>query len=402
MKRFSTLLMFLILGAGVGCNQEQPITNLEVGREKLLGAGMSIEAVQHLKQAEVEEAKTETEKVEPRALLLIAYSYALLTGDAQTHGIANEYKQERDKRIASLNQAEMRKLLNLLDERHRTQDATMQALVDAGTVAVPLLIESIGRNRYVKIRNNLVEILHQIGSKGLDQVITAVSDANTPPAVKVSLVRLIARINDPGVVPSLEAIRSSSDIGLKMEINVTLYQFGKTEYRSEIIGGLSESDIVARRAAAKALPIINDAPKDEMIKALRDSDAKVRMYSAQGLEKFPTQNAIKPLIEILKDNTEEENVKQAAVKALIAHGEHDFGKILARRLIQELPHASEPNDRIRMVQVLKSDAVQQQIKTAPKAHDDNIEYDLYLYYHEKEQNDMVKEELNVLLNALGN
>ena len=58
MKKFSTLLIFLILAVTVGCTQEQPITQLEVGRNKLLLAGLTIEAVNHLERAEIEEAKT--------------------------------------------------------------------------------------------------------------------------------------------------------------------------------------------------------------------------------------------------------------------------------------------------------------------------------------------------------
>ena len=79
--------MFFILAISVGCTPDQPITQLEVGRNKLLGAGLSIEAVNHLKRAETEEAKTPAEKVEPRALLLVAYSHALATGDAKTQEV---------------------------------------------------------------------------------------------------------------------------------------------------------------------------------------------------------------------------------------------------------------------------------------------------------------------------
>ena len=135
MKKFSTLLVFLILAVSIGCDQEQPITQLEVGKNKLLGAGLAIEAVNHLKRAEIEEAETAAEKIEPRALLLIAYSYAIATGDAKTQevqipGLEAEYKQARNERIAALSNTEIKKMLQLLAERHRTQDATIQILVD--------------------------------------------------------------------------------------------------------------------------------------------------------------------------------------------------------------------------------------------------------------------------------
>ena len=47
--------LFLILVVGVGCEQKQTITKLDVGRSKLLGAGLTIQAVEDLKLAEVEE-----------------------------------------------------------------------------------------------------------------------------------------------------------------------------------------------------------------------------------------------------------------------------------------------------------------------------------------------------------
>ncbi len=398
MKKFSTLLMFLVLAVGIGCNQEQPITQLEVGREKLLGAGLSIEAVEHLKRAETEEAKTPAEKVEPRVLLLIAYSHAISTGDARTQRVEAEYKQARDERIAALKDTEMKKMLQLLAQRYRTQASTMQILVDKGAGAVPVLIEYLGIRRYLALRNDLVEMLYQIGSEGVNHITTTLSDTNTSPEMKVILTRLIGRINDPSAIPALEAIQSGSAPGLRMEINIALYNLGREEYRTQIITGLSDNDVTVRRAAAQAMLRLDNPPRDELVKALSDADASVRMYAGQTLEKYPTENAISRLVEILISDTDE-GVKDAASKALIVHGKQDFGKGIAQVLIKALPGVGDPKDRIRMVLILKREAFMEQIKNAPKAHDDNIEYDLFLYFNQ-EQNDMVKEELSMLLNNL--
>ncbi len=404
MKKFSTLLIFLILAVGVGCNQEQPVTQLEVGREKLLGAGLSIEAIEHLKRAEAEEAKTDTEKVEPRALLLIAYSYALSTGhaktqEAETPGLAAEYKQARSERIAALTSTEMKKMLQLLKEKHRTQEATIQILVDKGAGAVPVLLEYLGIRSYLVIRPDLVEMLYQIGSEGVDKIAAALSDANTSLEMKGTLTRLMGRINDPRAIPVLEAIQGESAPGLRMEINIALYNLGKGEYRAEIIAGLSDNDVAVRRAAAQAMLKLDNPPTEELVTALNDSDAQVRMYVGQTLEKHPTENAISRLTEILTNDTDE-GAKEAAAKALIVHSEQDFGKRIAQRLIKALPEVSDPKDRIRIVLVLKKDALVEQIKNAPKAYDDNIEYDLFLYFNNEEKNDMVREELSMLLNNL--
>jgi HEAT repeat protein len=405
MKKFSTLLIFLILAVSLGCEQEQPITQLEVGRKKLLGAGLTIEAVNHLERAEIEEAETAAEKVEPRALLLIAYSHAIATGDAKTQeaaipGLEADYKQARSERIAALNTTEMKKMLQLLAERHRTQDATIQILVDKGADAVPVLIEYLGVRRYMVLRPELVEILYQIGSEGLDHLTAALRDAETSLEMKMTLTQLIGRINDPRAIPALEAVQSGSAPGLRMEINIALYNLGKQEYRTEIINGLGDSQVEVRRAAALAMLRLDDPPEDELVSALSDSDARVRMYAGQTLEKYPTENAINSLIDMVAYDSDE-GAREAAAKALIVHGGQDYGKQLARRLIKILPSVSDPEDRIRIVLVLKKEALMEQIKTAPKAHDDNIELDLYYYFQNDEQNDMVKEEINMLLNNLG-
>ena len=405
MKKFSTLLIFLILAVTVGCTQEQPITQLEVGRNKLLLAGLTIEAVNHLERAEIEEAKTPAEKVEPRTLLLIAYSHAIATGDAKTQeaeipGLEARYKQARSERIAALNNTEMKKMLQLLAERHRTQDATIQILVDKGAAAAPVLIEYLGVRRYMVLRPELVEMLYQIGSDGLDHLTAALSDAETALEMKMTLTQLIGRINDPRAIPALEAVQGGSAPGLKMEINIALYNLGKQEYRTEIINGLGDSDVAVRRAASQAMLKLDNPPVDEVVNALSDSDAQVRMYAGQTLEQYPTEAAIDRLIELLVADTDE-SAREAAGKALIVHAGQDFGQGIARQLIQALPTVSDPKERIRIVLVLKKDALIKQIKNAPKTYDSNIELDLYLYSANVEQNDMVKEELSMLLNSLG-
>ena len=405
MKKFSTLLILLILVVSVGCDQEQPITQLEVGRNKLLGAGLAIEAVNHLKRAEIEEADTEAEKVEPRALLLIAYSYAIATGDAKTQeaatpGLEAAYQQARSERIAALSNTEMKKMLQLLAERHRTQDATIQILVDKGADAVPVLLEYLGIKRYMVLRPELIEMLYQIGSGGLDHLTAALKDTATSPEMKMTLTQLIGRINDPRAIPALEAVQGGSTPGLRMEINIALYNLGKQEYRTEIITGLSDNDVEVRRAAAQAMLKLDDPPVDAVVNALNDPDSKVRMYAGQTLEQYPTEKAIERLIEILVADTDE-SAREAAGKALIVHAGQDFGQEIARQLIQALPTVEDPKERIRIVLVLKKDELIKQIKNAPKAYDDNIELDLYLYSANEEKNDMVKEELSMLLNSLG-
>ena len=301
MKRLLKTLMILVLVAGAGCNQ-QVITQLEVGRDKLLDAGLEIEAIEHLTLAETKEAKSEIEKVEPRALLLIAYTTALSSGDAKTLGasLVEDYKAERAKRLAALNTAEMRKILDVLNERHRIQKDAMQVLIDKGTDAVPLLIESLGRAwKFAQIEGELIEMLYQIGSHGLDQVVAALKDPDTPVAVKSTLVQLVGRINDNRILAELESIRegqNAADAGLIMELNVALYKLGKkSTYKPKIIAGLSDSEATVRRAASKALSELNDSPAAQIVSVLKDSDARVRMYAARALPKISNGDGSHPV-----------------------------------------------------------------------------------------------------------
>jgi HEAT repeat protein len=399
MKRLLTIPIILLLVAGAGCNKQQVVTQLEVGRDKLLGAGLEIEAIEHLKLAETKEAKSEIEKVEPRALLLIAYTTALSSGDAKTALRDKIYKEERQKRLAEMNTAEMRKILDVLNERHRVQKDAMQVLIDKGSEAVPLLIESLGKTwKYAQIEGELMAMFYHIGSQGLDHMIAALKEPDTPAAVKSTLVQLIGKINDPKMLPELESFRKSQDssnAGLIMELNVALYKLGKkSTYKPEIIAGLSNSDVVVRRASSKALSELNDSPAAQIVSVLKDPDAQVRMHAAQALQKFPTENAVNPLINILKTDSNA-NTKKAATRALIAHAEKGLGKNMDVRLINELDRINEPNDRLRIVQILKTNELRTRIKAHPS--EDNLEYNLWKYFQDKEQNDMVKEELNLLL-----
>jgi HEAT repeat protein len=399
MKRLFAIPMLLMLIASVGC-QEQVITRLEVGKEKLLGAGLAIEAVEDLKAAETKEAKTEIDKVEPRALLLIAYSHALETGDAKSHGVAAQYEQERSKRLAAMNDAEMRRIFDLFNERNRTHQATKQIFIDKGALAVPLLIGGLGHPRYAAIREDVVDILRQVGPGAVGGITSALRDPNTTESVKATLISILGQINAPEATSALAELQSNSDPQLKMEINVALYQLGKKEYRSQIIDGLSDSNVAVRRAAAKAMPLLNDSPPtDKILKVLGDNDAAIRMYAAQTLEKYPTQEAVAPLVDILKSDSDE-SVKQAAKQSLIVHAEQPYGKGLARRLIQMLPNVSDPQDRVRIALLLRSAPLIEQIKKAPETYEDNIKYDLYQYYTEKEQIEQVKEQLSQLLNEI--
>ena len=387
--------LFLILVVGVGCEQKQTITKLDVGRSKLLGAGLTIQAVEDLKLAEVEEDN----KVESRALLLIAYSVGLSSGDAKVQGLQleEEYKNERVRRLAAMDVAQMKIILQILNERHRVQPDAMQVLIDKGIDVVPLLIDSVVKRHYVNLREgDLLDMLHQIGSLALDKIIEAVRASNTPLSVKIDLVQLIGRIGDPRTIADLESIRNTSNGALKIEINAALYKLGKKEYQKEIVLALKDSDVTVRRSAAKAMAEMNDSPTADIIDILDDADAQVRKYGAQALQNSPDKKAVNLLVKLLK-NDSSEDVKKVASETLNVHVQQGLAKGLANRLINELlsGQVNEPKDRVRVIHLLKKKGLIKQIEAAPEEM--NLKYKLYKYENETEQNDTVKGELIRLL-----
>jgi HEAT repeat protein len=391
------LLILLLIGvASFGCRQEQVITQLEVGRSKLLNAGLSLEAVGHLERAEHEEKN----KVEPRALLILAYSNAISTGAAKTHNVEARYQTERDRRVGELGEFEMKKILQILGERHRVQKDAIQVLVDKGAPAVPFVLEDLVKDRYHSVHGDFVQILQGIGSPAINDILKAAGDSNTPPSAKILLVRIVGSIGDASAATGLEALQNATtDEGLKMEVNTALYLLGDGGSEGKIVEGLTDANPTVRRAAAKSMMFLKEHPTDKLVAALGDSDDTVRMDVAKALRKYPDAGAVDGLVAILTDGSSL-STKQVAIDTLNQYAENGMADGLAGRLIVLLanPEVVNHEDRLRIVQLLKKPALVKQIEEADQY--DNLPHKLDLYFRETETNDMVKDALNELLLAL--
>ena len=394
-RNMKKLLMILLLIGVVsfGCQQEQVITQLEVGRSKLLNAGLSLEAVQHLERAEREEDN----KVEPRALLILAYSNAISTGAAKTHNVEARYQSARDQRVGQLGEYEIKKILQILGERHRVQKDAIQVLIDKGAPAVPYVLEDLVKSRYSQVHGDFIEILVGIGTPGINEILKAAGDSKTPSAVKIQLVRIVGDIGDASAAAGLEALQNATtDDGLKMEINTALYMLGNQGSEGKIVEGLADGNPIVRRAAAKSMMFLKEHPTDKLIAALDDSDDIVRMDVAKALQKYPDAGAVDGLLAILT-NGSSFNTKQVAIDTLNHHAENGLADGLAGRLIVLLtnPEVVNHEDRLRIVQLLKRPALIKQIEEADQY--DNLPHKLDVYFRETETNDMVKDSLNELL-----
>lgn len=397
-----SLMILLLIGiVSFACQQKQVITQLEVGRKKLLDAGLTMEAVEHLERAEVEEVN----KVEPRALLVIAYGHAISTGAARVYKVEPRFQSERDRRISQLGEFEIKKIIDILGERHRVQKDAVQALVDHGASAVPFVLENLVKNRYTGAHDDFFEILKRVGGDGVDTILETVRDTATPIPVKVKLIRTVGEIGDAKATAGLEQLHNSiGDEGLKMEVDTALYLLGHPEYKEKIVAGLSDANVVVRRAAAKALVSLNDVSTAKIVEALKDTDNTVRMDAAKALQKYPDASAVDNLVAILNSGANSETqqaakTKQAAMDTLNLYAEKGMADGLAARFVELLSNSqvTDHDNRLRMVQLLKKPVLIKQIEGADQY--DNLPHKIYQVY-EAETNDMVKDELIKLLGVI--
>ena len=397
-----SLIVLLLIGVvSFGCKQKQIITQLEVGRSKLLDAGLAMEAVDHLERAEVEEVS----KVEPRALLIIAYSHAISSGAARVYKVEPRFQEGRDRLLNQLGEFEIKKILDILGERHRIQKDAVQVLVDHGAPVVPFVLDNLVKDRNKTAHDDFFQILKQIGAEGVDSILKVVGDTGTSTAVRVKLIRVVGEIGDATATAGLEQLHDSiGDEGLRMEVDTALYLLGHPEYKEKIIAGLSDANVVVRRAAARALISLNDPPTANIVEALKDADDTVQMGAAKALQKYHDASAIDNLIAILSSGANSEaqqaaKTKQTAMDTLNLYAEKGIADGLAARFIELLSSSevAEHDNRLRIVQLLKKPVLIKQVEEADQY--DNLPHKIYQVY-EAETNDMVKDELIKLLDVI--
>ncbi len=400
MKNFLIIPLIIALFVSFGCGTERKgPTHLSVGKDKLINSGLAFEAVKLLKKAEQEEA----DKIESRALLIIAYSHGLATGDARQQGVEAEFKNQKAKRIRELTEIEMRKMLEVLKTPSRVQKNGLQALVEKGPDAAVLLVDSLAKGRYPKIHTDFYKMLGDIGSKAIEPILKQVADVTTPPTVQIKLIRVIGDIGDKKAIEPLKALHiENMDAALKMEINTTLYRLGEKNYKTVILKGLQADELTVRRAAAKAMANLSNVPAKTLIAGLQDSDTTVVTDIAIALEKHKTKDAVNPLVDILTSD-HGEAAKKAALNTLTVYVDNKLtkGLGLASRISQLIidQKVSDANDRLRLIKFLKHPAMLRQLRIA-KLQSDDPSYKLYEYTRDVETNDLVKTALNELIDRI--
>ena len=120
------------------------------------------------------------------------------------------------------------------------------------------------------------------------------------------------------------------------------------------------------------------------------------MHALNALAKYPAKSALAPILEAVFSDPDT-SVKQAATAAAIEHISKGYGKGLAKQLVGKIKDLENPDDRLRVVKLLRTDRIRNQIKINKF---ENLEYQIYEYMDKEENNEMVKRELNHLLNDL--
>ncbi|MDE0683349.1 MAG: hypothetical protein OXI63_10575 [Candidatus Poribacteria bacterium] len=398
MKRVIIIPIVVLLLASLGCETKQKgPSNLTVGKSKLIDSGNALEAVIHLEKAEEEEVN----KLEPRALLLIAYSYGLSTGDANAGGDEAKFKNQREQRIEQLTDAEMKHILQVLSKPSQVRKAGLQALVDKGHDAGVLILDSLAKGRYPSLHADFTQMLVDMGPIGLDLTLVRLTDETTSSALKGKLVQVLAGIGDAKAVDALKSVQSETTTapGLRMQINTTLYQLGEESYKKDIIAGISHSDVAVRRAAAKAMVNIKGISPKTLIAGLKDEDSEVVTSLVEALEVHRDAAATDELMNILTGELNKDP-KQAAINTLDVYGQHKLARGLAKRATMLLigGTVSDPDNRYYLVQLLRREPFKKQIKALKTIED--LGSKLHEYHDKKEQEDLVKIPLAQLLNEV--
>ena len=396
MKYFKIIPLILILFACFACEtQQKGPSHLSVGRASLIQSGLAIEAVNHLTKAE----KNKADRDEARALLIIAYSYALSSDAAKAQKVEDEYNKQRNERIAALNDVEMTKMIEHLSKRSQVQQDGFQALADKGADAAVVILNHYADGTSPDAHTYFPLILTKMGSEAVDPIMDRITDAAITSANKIILIRVIGEIGDKKAVDKLKSIDlTNMSEAFKLEVYTTLYRLGNSSYRSQIMAGLKSDNVEVRRASAKAMANLKNVNTNTLINALKDEDSQVIADIAKALAAHKTKAAHQPLLNVFR-GTHDAKAKDAVLNTLgtytEAGGELRKGLARAMTLLLISQEVKRDQDRIRLAQFLRTRLLKQ-LKAAMLL--DDLETRLYEYTTNVEESEFAKTALHELLN----
>lgn len=302
------MLLFMILILAVGCEevtQKRKISNYELGKGKLIEEADGYKAAKYLKKAIDEKP----EHNETRILLIIACRRSIEDGTAKLYGKQSEYEKIMHEEFNRLNtEKDIKSIIEVIREDNIIQKDAIQLLIDKGEKAVnPSIFALI---YYAPIYDAITEVLIQIGEPALDDLVAKLEDPSSHSSIRVDITRIIGNMETDKVIPVLKKLTESKDEVVKMEAVASLFERGEKQYKNVIIAGLNSPNVKIRRSASHAMIFMNQSPIKTLIKAMKDKDTQVRINALIGVEKNPSSSAIKPLIDLLKNDRAKRKIEE--------------------------------------------------------------------------------------------
>ncbi len=399
MKYFKFIPLILILFACFTCKtQQKGPSHLSVGRASLIQSGLAIEAIDnHLTKAE----KNEADRDEARALLIIAYSYALSTEAAKAQKVEDEYQQQRSERIDAMNDAETTKMIEIISKRSQVQQDGFQALADKGADAAVVILNHYADGTSPDAHKYFPLILTKMGAEAVGPIMDRIADTAITAEDKIKLIRVIGEIGDKKAVDKLKSLDlTNMSEAFKLEVYTTLYRLGDSSYKTHILIGLKSDDVDVRRASAKAMSNLKNVNTNTLINVLKDDDSQVFADIAKALAVYKTKDAHKPLLDVFIGDYDAK-AKDAVINTLATYteagGELRRGLAKSMTLLLISQEVKSDEDRIRLANFLKERLIKQ-LKAAMLV--DDLETKLYEYTTNVEESEFVKNALHELLDDL--
>lgn len=217
-------------------------------------------------------------------------------------------------------EGELEELVGLLCEWD-TSHTAHEALVKIGEPAVKPLIQLFSSGPAESVSKTIADVLRGIGKPAVEPLCKILLDYFPTPGygwtVNEILAEVLGDIGDSRAVePLIDALCQSDNEREEEAIEEALVNIGKPAVES-IIKALKQEDIDLRWGLAKVLGNIGDSRAVEpLIEVLKDEneDEQVLREAAIALGKLGDARAVDPLTEVLKD--EDADVREAAEEAL--------------------------------------------------------------------------------------
>ncbi len=251
-------------------------------------------------------------KVRGHWVLGIFLFFLILQGCAQKH-ISLEPTHPS---IKTPNQGKTQ-ILNYINDITGTQEERKQArkkLIDAGTEAIPLLIERINDPEF-KIRWEVVNVLGYIGNPSAAAAVAKQATHDKNPHVRWRGYWSLSSMS--GNEPREELLKwlDDDDEWVAWNATVGLTFFREKSVLPRLIKGLDQEDPWRRWEAANAMrSVADESAIPALVKLLSDDDEKLRCEAVLGLASIPGEQTTQALLSALDDSSHQ--VRWRAVMSL--------------------------------------------------------------------------------------